>query len=453
MSNWEGLVGALGLVACVAVATVLAVSGVAKLLDRDGTRDAVAGFGLPGALAPATVALLAPAELVSAVLSLVPAVRALGLSLAGALLIAFTVVLLLALRSGRRPECHCFGQLGSAEISGRTVGRNLVLLALVAVGLIGTSVELPGGSSSVVGVVAGILLGVGLLATEWLTGRAQRRRELTHDEALHEQKSVVPAPDFDLPDLRGGRTSLAGLRGLGRPVLLVTLAPGCGRCKALRPDVAQWADVLSPRLSVVVLAHGSADQNRTAYEDFPRLTVLLDEDGAARRGLGTSAAPSAIIVGADGVPVNGVAAGEQRIRHMVIHELTGVDPTIGTHSREVVGTSVDELDLGSVVRPRSTVRQYPSADSTLLVDTATGVTLILDRIGVVVWSSLDGTASLADIVGDLSEVFDAPLDRVAEDVLEFVKSMGQASLLHAVSPAAPGSEVSPQYESVAAEPR
>jgi len=445
-------VGALGLFASVAVATVLAVSGVAKLLDRDGTREAVAGFGLPAPLVPVTAPLLAPAELVAAVLTLVPAVRVLGLSLAAALLVGFTVVVLMALQSGRRPECHCFGRLGSAEISGRTVVRNLALLALVAVGLIGTSAELPSGSSAVISVVAGVLLGVTLLAADWLTGRGQRRRQEERDEALYDQKSTVPAPDFDLPDLSGRRVSLADLRARGRPVLLVTLAPGCGPCKALRPDVAQWAEVLSSRLSVAVLAHGDPDLNRASYEDFPRLTVLLDEDGAARRGLGTSAPPSAVIVGVDSVPVTGVAAGEERIRHMVVRELTGVDATAEPHPSEMEGRPVDELDLGSVVRPRSTVQEHPLGESTFLVDTATGVTLILDRIGAVVWGALDGTASLADIVADLAEVFDAPEDRVAEDVLEFVKSMGQAGLLHGVSPAAADSEVPREDEPVATEP-
>ena len=57
----------------VALAAVFGVSGGAKLLDRAGTREAVAGFGLPGRLVGPVATLLAPVELLTAVLLVVAA--------------------------------------------------------------------------------------------------------------------------------------------------------------------------------------------------------------------------------------------------------------------------------------------------------------------------------------------------------------------------------------------
>ena len=52
--------GTLGLAAEVCLALVFAVSGAAKLADRDGTRQAVDGFGVPAVLAGPVALLLAP---------------------------------------------------------------------------------------------------------------------------------------------------------------------------------------------------------------------------------------------------------------------------------------------------------------------------------------------------------------------------------------------------------
>jgi hypothetical protein len=76
------VVGFIGLACAVALAVVLAVSGVAKLLDRAGTREAVLGFGVPSRLVPYVAGGLAPAELVTAVLLLLPGARVVGLVLA-----------------------------------------------------------------------------------------------------------------------------------------------------------------------------------------------------------------------------------------------------------------------------------------------------------------------------------------------------------------------------------
>ena len=49
---------------------------------------------------------------------------------AAVVLALFTAAVVANLTRGRRPVCRCFGDLGAAPISGRTVARNLVLLAV-----------------------------------------------------------------------------------------------------------------------------------------------------------------------------------------------------------------------------------------------------------------------------------------------------------------------------------
>src|SRR4051794_17130224 len=106
-------VTAVALLARVLLAAVFVVSAVAKLRDRAGARQAVSDFGVPHAVAPAVAAGLPFLELLCAVLLLLAdpgaTVGAIG---AGLLLLAFTIGIVVNLMQGRRPDCHCFGQLG-----------------------------------------------------------------------------------------------------------------------------------------------------------------------------------------------------------------------------------------------------------------------------------------------------------------------------------------------------
>src|SRR5437764_13665199 len=103
---------------------VLTVAGLAKLVDRAGSRRALAEFGIPATLVSPLATLLPLAELVVAV-ALIPATTvwwgALG---ALGLLVAFTFGIGINLAQGRRPDCHCFGQLHSEPVGCPTLARN-----------------------------------------------------------------------------------------------------------------------------------------------------------------------------------------------------------------------------------------------------------------------------------------------------------------------------------------
>jgi peroxiredoxin len=87
----------------------------------------------------------------------------------------------------------------------------------------------------------------------------------------------TPAPDFELPDLHGGKGSLAELRG--RKVLLVFFSPRCGYCLDLAPRLAAipWAKH-GRGLAPVVVTNGTLEENLKMEKEYGlRGPVLLQE--------------------------------------------------------------------------------------------------------------------------------------------------------------------------------
>lgn len=119
------------------LAGTFAISAVAKLTDPAGTRVALRGMGLPAGFGPT--------------LALVEAFCAFGLLMERrtpaaawvtlALLAAFTAFVVLRLAQGRRAPCPCFGARRAEPIGGRTLARNLALIAVavVATGSVGSA--------------------------------------------------------------------------------------------------------------------------------------------------------------------------------------------------------------------------------------------------------------------------------------------------------------------------
>ena len=110
-----------------ALAAVFGLAAVGKLLDMRGSHEAVKGFGVPATITPIVTVLLPLVEAVIAI-ALVPASSAVaGAAAALALLAVFIILISIQLARGRRPDCHCFGQLHSSPVGLGTLVRNLVL--------------------------------------------------------------------------------------------------------------------------------------------------------------------------------------------------------------------------------------------------------------------------------------------------------------------------------------
>src|SRR5207247_10661562 len=99
-----------------------------------------------------------------------------------------------------------------------------------------------------------------------------------------------PAPGFTLPTLAGETLTLAALRGLGKPVMLVFSDPGCGPCNALLPEVGGFQREHAGKLVVALVSRGTVHANRAAVREPGLRRELLQhgrEGGSACRAAGT----------------------------------------------------------------------------------------------------------------------------------------------------------------------
>jgi Methylamine utilisation protein MauE/AhpC/TSA family len=325
------------LFARVALALVLSAASLGKLRDRAGARDAIVGFGVAPALAPALAIVVPVAELAIAVLLIPVATAAWAAAAALLLLAAFTGAILLNLLRGRTPACNCFGVASRQPIGARTVVRNGVLMALAAfVAVAGWNdageglLEWFSGLSTPV--IAGILLAgafaisVGLFA--WLGRTSVEADGEEDDDDDEEDFDGAPsalavgstAPAFVAEDLDGHAVGLESLRRPGVPTLLVFADPNCGSCVALLPEVARWQRDLAGDLTVVVVAEGEADAVRAETDAHGLADVVVQREGQVSGAYRMGGTPSAIVVGADGRIAVEEAEGAEEIDLLVRRE-------------------------------------------------------------------------------------------------------------------------------------
>ena len=348
------------LLARLTLAAVLAVAGVAKLVDRAGSRQGMRDFGVPAALAPAAALLLPLAELVAA-LALVSARTAwYGGLLALALLVVFIAGISVSLAQGKHHDCRCFGQIASSPIGRGTLIRNGILAAIAAFvvlaglgsrGAVGPSLwELWRGMTGmeqlaiVLGVASLALLG----AVVWLlfqmlgqNGRILNRLDSVETrvgalqgvlessnlvagnpvlQAEHRHEAGLPpstrAPSFDLPDLDNRRVTLEQLLAAGRQTLLLFTDPNCGPCNGLMPDIGRWqADASSP-LTVAVISRGDPGANRAKSAEHGLKNVLLQTNYEVADAYQAHGTPAAVVVRTDGTIGSGVALGAEAIKRL-----------------------------------------------------------------------------------------------------------------------------------------
>jgi uncharacterized membrane protein YphA (DoxX/SURF4 family) len=118
----------IGRLAGLVLGAVLLVAGIAKRADREWPQDAAA-IGAPAWAVPVVpwLELVLGAVLVSGLW------RPVAAGAAGAVLLAFTALLLVNLARGRHPPCACFGARSRRPIGPWSVARNVALVALAAV--------------------------------------------------------------------------------------------------------------------------------------------------------------------------------------------------------------------------------------------------------------------------------------------------------------------------------
>jgi uncharacterized membrane protein YphA (DoxX/SURF4 family)/thiol-disulfide isomerase/thioredoxin len=314
----------------VALAAVFAVAGVAKLLDRPGTRRSLSEFGVPERALPVATLLLPLLELATAVALIPPGSARWGAVAAMTLLLAFIGGITHALARGRTPDCNCFGQVHSAPAGRGTLLRNGVLAVFAAV----VVWDGPGPSISewvsartpaeLVAVAAGVIaISLAAFALRLWLDRRQLRGELA---AARAEIAAVPpglpvgaqAPHFALTDLHGETRTLASLCERGRPVVLAFLSPSCGPCLRVFREIGRWQATLPDRLTVVPVSSGSVAENLPIAGEHAIGEMLLQEEFEVADAFRLRRAPSALVVAADGTiaspPVEGSFPVEQLIR-------------------------------------------------------------------------------------------------------------------------------------------
>ena len=339
------------LLARLLLAAVFVVSGLAKVVDLKGSQKAVKGFGVPTFLATPLGILLPFAEL-AVVVALIPSSWAFyGAIGALVLLLVFIVGISANLSVGRKPDCHCFGQLHSEPVGASTLIRN-VLLGIIAGFVIwqGAAYNNVGPSAvawiSTLSVAQGIELVVGIIllvvvAIEtWLllqtltqVGKLLTRLELLEENggaSLGQPSLGLPedadAPAFELPDLSGNMVTLSSIleRSVEThyPAVLVFSSPACGPCNAMLPQLSQWIEDARGKATIVMVSQGTAEENRAKVAAYPNIsTVLLQQDREVAEAYLVRGTPSAVAVRYDGSIFGPLAEGEDEIRDLIV-ELT-----------------------------------------------------------------------------------------------------------------------------------
>src|SRR5579862_5563467 len=316
------------------LSAVFGLAGIGKLADPGGTKQSLADFGAPGFLVAPLTTLLPAIELLCAATLLPVATARWGAVCASVLLLVFIVVIVVSLVRGRRPDCHCFGQMHSSPVGASTLIRNSVLLAASGLVIFHAPDEpAPSylgwfGSLTPLDVVtiALVVLG-GLWGWSLYHLLRQNGRLLLRLEAVEEKLGLntlaepglpvnAAAPPFRLTALDGPAVTLEALLKARHRLLLIFTEPECNPCDALMPEVGRWQNEYAERLSVVLISRGGADAHRAKALRHGLSNILLQSDRETANAYRADGTPSAVLV-RDGKIASPLAAGADAIRALV----------------------------------------------------------------------------------------------------------------------------------------
>src|SRR4051812_7375812 len=317
------------LVLRVVLAVVFATAGVGKLLDLDGSRRAVADFGVPERAAPIVGLLLPIAEFSVAILLIFEPTAQVGAILGALLLAAFMLGIWNALRKGQQPDCHCFGQIHSAPAGRSTLIRNGVLLAaalVVAIGGSGPAIDDWVSARSGAELVA---VGIGILAIAaaayaW-TLRAQIQTLQTDLGVARRAGALggrfglpigMPAPLVELDGPSGETVKLTDLLARDKPILLMFMGAQCGPCAMMVPKVRQWQESLQDRLTIAIVTTGTPEMNEHLLESGLE-DVLFQEEFEVLEAFAVTRTPTALVIARDGYIASNLGETEQAIEPLV----------------------------------------------------------------------------------------------------------------------------------------
>jgi peroxiredoxin/uncharacterized membrane protein YphA (DoxX/SURF4 family) len=339
-------------------------AGATKAVDREGFCQALREFGVPAPLAGPIAVALPVAELGLAA-ALIPSVSvwcaAWGVL---ALLIGFLIAVGIAIIRGKRPDCHCFGQLHSAPVGWFTLLRNGALAGcagwLVARGQLRlgpdlwawlASLDAQGRKIALVGAcVAGFVFFrlvdrarpqpmevIEPSAEEDSEEPAPRPapparkmpppapRSVPPREPERVRKGAMgiglptgtPAPEFELPGLTGAMRSLRSLREPGRDVLLIFSNPHCEACRTVAANLMRWIEEIEGAPEVILISRGTTQENLGKLKGFDVSRILLQRESEISELYDANSNPTGVVVGSDGLIKSGLALGGVEIKRLM----------------------------------------------------------------------------------------------------------------------------------------
>lgn len=332
------------------LAGVFLISGTSKLISGfSNSRKTLADFGIPKLFLVPFGFLLPVVELVTGCLLLPGTSAWFGAIAAAALLLVFNAAIAANLALGKHPQCNCFGQLHSEPIGWRTFARNIVMAGLACL-LVWEGRVQPGLNSLrsyqrfayqeaglvaiAIAVCAGFALG-GFLVLHLFrqNGRLLLRIESLEARSFNNNQpaAIRPAPfvglpigsravQFDLPNVRGSRTTLDELLRRGKPVLLISTDPNCGPCNDLMPDVVTWQKTLSAELTAVLLSHGRHRDNRAKATEHGLENVLIEKNLEIAMKYQAVGTPTGVLIRSDGTIGSPALGGADVIRQFVVNK-------------------------------------------------------------------------------------------------------------------------------------
>ena len=315
----------------IGLSVVFGVAGVAKLLDRPGTRDAVTNFGAPASWS-GQLALGLPLAEIAIALGLLFSGTAWSSALIGLLLLAlFIAAISINLGRGRTPECHCFGQLYSRPLGWPTLARNMVF-AVCAGFVIWQGQQAIQASTLLLSenlggrqyfpLVAFLAMAI-VVATVIYFQRARARTG--HADPSHNHPSPTPqglplgavAPAFQLPAYRRDHTSLADLLEPEKPVLLIFSNPHCGPCAALFGELAEWQRTYPEQVTIAVITQGTLKENFVNIARNDLRNILFQDLREIAEQYQALATPTGVLVSRDGRIASAPAPGADNIRNLI----------------------------------------------------------------------------------------------------------------------------------------
>ena len=320
------------------LAVVFVMAGLAKLADLGRSRRTLADFGVPATLSGPLGILLPLAELAVGVALVSAAWAWWGAVGALALLLLFVAGIDISLARGRRPDCHCFGQLHSEPVGWSTLARNVILAAVAGfvvwqgpnaagpsvVGWLGglAPAELAGFGAGLLLLLLVMVEGWGLLQLLRQNGRLLVRLEAleaklgvgsAHDHATAETPEGLPigspAPEFALPDLEGRERRLREF--LGRPLLVIFFSPQCGYSLQMAPQLGELSED-GPR--VLLVSRGDPEERRRLAADHRwRCDVVLERGWEVHNAYRADGTPTGYLLDAEGRTVSKLAIGADEL--------------------------------------------------------------------------------------------------------------------------------------------